>query len=325
MAMFPERLKNLHVLPSIGQAWRKARGLRSPTAFVLSGGGTRGAAQVGMLMELASKGIVADFVLGASIGAVNAVGYAGNPTLEGIGQLAENWVYACQVPVFPTGLLGGRWRFFRHGEAAFSVDGLRMVISRGLRFENLEDAKIPVGVVATALRTGEERWFTSGPALDAVLASAALPGVFPPVVIGGEPYIDGGVVNDVPLMRAVELGAKEIFVLLCGPLDAPLPELDRPLDTALAAFGIAVHARFRRELKQIPRDVQLTIIELPDPGPLALWDLSRTKELIEAGRQSAANALGPSAGRSWPHSSSGGSKRPSASGLGNSGALAPGP
>jgi len=310
---------------ALGQLWRGARGLRRTTAFVLSGGGTRGAAQVGMLMELASRGIVADFVLGASIGAVNAVGYAGDPTIEGIGQLAENWVHACQVPVFPTGLLGGRWRFLRHGEAAFPVDGLRLVISRGLSFDNLEQALVPVGVVATSLRTGEEHWFTSGPALEAVLASAALPGVFPPVVIDGEPYIDGGVVNDVPLMRAVELGAKRVFVLLCGPLDPPVPELDRPVDAVLAAFGIAVHARFRRELAQIPRDVDLTVIELPDPGPMALWDLSKTRELIEAGRQSASSVLGSSGAQARGELSSGRPRRPSTSGLGGSGALAPGP
>ena len=88
--------------------------------------------------------------------------------------------------------------------------GIRKIVVEGINFERLEDAAIPVEVVATSLTDGRERWFTYGSAVEAVLASSAVPAIFPPVEIDGERYIDGGVVNNVPIRRAIDAGATRI-------------------------------------------------------------------------------------------------------------------
>ncbi len=226
---------------------------RVPTAFVMGGGGSRGAVQVGMLEELARRAIEADMVLGVSAGAINAAAYAGDPTPAGIARMADVWLSAREDDVFPHPLIHGRWQFVQHRESVFPLDGLRRVIEKGLSYDLLEDARVPVSVVATSMLDGHERWFTRGPAVEAVLASSAAPGVFPPVIIDGEPYADGGIVNDVPLLRALELGARRCYVLLCGPIHPPAPVVNRPLDALSAAFKFALHTRFRQEVATIAR------------------------------------------------------------------------
>src|SRR5207302_9932897 len=107
----------------------------------------------------------------------------------------------------------------RKSRSVHHNDGLRRLIDRALTFERFEDAPVPFQVVATSLRTGRERWFSEGPLLDPILASAALPGVFPPVEIEGELFIDGGVVDNVPMTRAAALGATRMFVFHVGNFD----------------------------------------------------------------------------------------------------------
>jgi len=149
------------------------------TAFVLSGGGNRGACQVGMLRALSERGIVPDLVVGSSVGAVNAAFFAGQPTLEGTYLCAEMWRSLATHDVFPRGRLHGSWRFVERREAVYPIEGLRRLVSGFLRFDRLEDSLVPLTVVATRLQDGVEEWLTEGPALEAILASAALPAVFP--------------------------------------------------------------------------------------------------------------------------------------------------
>ncbi len=151
------------------------------TAFVLSGGGNRGACQVGMLRALCERGIVPDLVVGSSIGAVNAAFFAGQPSLEGTYLAAEMWRTVATNDVFPKGRLHGSWRFVERREAVYPIEGLRRLVRGFLRFERLEDSLVPLTVVVTRLEDGVEEWLTEGPALEAVLASAAIPAIFPAV------------------------------------------------------------------------------------------------------------------------------------------------
>lgn len=274
-------------------ARRRRAAVRRParTAFVFAGGGARGAAQVGMLDALVRRGIVPDALYGASVGAINAGGFAGDPTVEGVAHMADLWRAVTREDVFPQGRFPSPWRFFQQRESAFPNDGVRRIIRSGLRFERFEDSPVHLEVVATSLHDGRPRWFTSGEVEEPILASAALPAMFPPVTVDGERFIDGGVVDNVPVGRAIAEGAERIFVLLCGPRHYTPQPSRRPIEALLAAFFIAVHARFVRELQQLPAGVEVVVFTV-DTEPVSRYDdFSGTHALIAAGRANAETVL----------------------------------
>jgi NTE family protein len=155
------------------------------------------------------------------------------------------------------------------------------LLETSLPYRLFEDAAIPLSVVATSLRTGRDHWFTSGEVIPAVLASAALPAVFPPVEIRGERFIDGAVVDNVPISRAVSCGAERVFVLHVGNFDRPRPEPRRPLDALLQSFSIARNYRFFSEVASPPPGIELVVLPSIDPGPVKPNDFSRSNTLIE--------------------------------------------
>jgi NTE family protein len=277
--------------------WWRRFGRRTPapgglTAFVLAGGGSRGAAQVGMLTELVNRGIRADRVYGASVGAVNGAAYCGQPTASGMARLVDIWNELSGDKVFPRGRAQGPWTFFQQRVAVHSNAGLRQIIETGITFDNLEDAVVPIEVVTASLSDGTERWISSGSAAEAVLASAAIPAIFPPVVIDGDLLVDGGVVNNVPLSRAIEAGATRIYVLLCGPLGFHPPTPKRPIEAMLTAFYASIHARFTRDLAALPPGVEAIVFSgRSDPGGGDYRDFSASAELIEEGREEVARVL----------------------------------
>ena len=169
--------------------------------------------------------------------------------------------------------------------------GLRKIIEQGIRFERLEDAAIPFEVVATSLEDGCEQWLTSGPAVEAILASAAIPAIFPPVEIDGRQLIDGGVVDNVPISRAIEGGATRIIVLLCGPLTYTPPISRRPVEAMLNALFIAVHARFAQEMARLPPGIEVIVFSGGGESSRDYTDFSDTDALIAAGRTEALEVL----------------------------------
>jgi NTE family protein len=261
------------------------------TAFVLAGGGSRGAVQVGMLSELVRRGIRADRVFGASVGAINGAAYAGRPSAEGMQRMADVWLGVRGPEIFPRGTFDGPWAFFQKRAAVHANSGLRAVIEAGIDFTNLEDAEIPLEVVTTSLTDGRERWISSGPAVDAILASSAIPSIFPPVTIDGDVLVDGGVVNNVPISRAIAVGCNRIYVLLCGPLHYRPPASRRPAEAALTAFFVAVHARFVRELATLPPGIEVVVFSGGGEPAGQYRDFSATASLIEEGRVEVASVL----------------------------------
>ncbi len=264
---------------------------REKIALVLAGGGTRGAAQVGMLQVLAERGFVPDLVLGASVGAINGAAFAGDPTPAGVARLARVWRGLRGAEVYPQKRIHGPWRFLQQRESVHPNDGLRRVIEAGITFERLEEAPVPFEVVTTSLVDGRERWFSTGPAVEPILASAAIPAIFPPVEVDGDLLIDGGVVDNVPIMRAVDAGATKIVVLLCGPLDYVPPESKRPVEAMLNALFIAIHARFAQDLARLPDGVDVIVMSAGGSGSRDYTDFSETEVLIEAGRAEATEVL----------------------------------
>jgi NTE family protein len=285
-----------------GQRRHRADGRRGPapqrTAFVLAGGGSRGAVQVGMLEELVRRGIRADRVFGASVGAINGASYAGNPTLDGIEHMAGIWRAIKGTDIFPRGAFDGPWAFLQKRDAVHPNTGLRAIIEAGIDYEDLEDAQIPIEVVTTSLTDGRERWITHGPAVEAILASSAIPSIFPPVSIDDDMLVDGGVVNNVPISRALSAGCDRIYVLLCGPLHYHPRPPQRPIEAQLTAFFVAIHARFVRELASLPPGVEVIVFSGGGEPSGQYRDFSATATLIGEGRAEVADVLDRYAGTS---------------------------
>ncbi|HEY4927700.1 MAG TPA: patatin-like phospholipase family protein [Acidimicrobiales bacterium] len=261
------------------------------TALVLAGGSTRGAVQIGMLQVLAEHGFVPDRVYGSSVGAINGAGFAADPTREGVERMAQIWLDLKREDIYRTGRLHGPWLYLQQRDAVFANSGLRYIIDEGFPFDLLEEAEIPVEVVATSLTDGGERWFTFGPATDAILASAAMPAIFPPVEIDGEKYIDGGVVNNVPIQRAIDAGATRIVVLLCSPpVVTPTPSR-RPVEGMVNALLIAIHARFVRDMAHLPEGIEIILCSGPEGTTRDFDDFSTTEHLIALGRAEASEIV----------------------------------
>ena len=261
------------------------------TALVLGGGGPRGAVQIGMLQVLAEHGFVPDRIYGCSVGAVNGVGFACDPTVEGIERMTRIWTGINREHVFPQGRLHGPWLYFQQRDAVYSNSGLRKIVEDGITVERLEDTPVPVEVVATSLADGRERWFTYGPAAEAVLASAAMPAIFPPIDIEGDRYIDGGVVNNVPIRRAIDAGATRIVVLLCNsPVYTPAPSR-RPIEAVINALFVSIHARFPRDMAQLPEGVEVILCVGSEEATRDFDDFSTTEALIAHGREEASEVV----------------------------------
>ena len=261
------------------------------TAFVLSGGGNMGALQVGMLRALIERRIRPALVLGCSVGALNGAAIAAEPTLSMVGRLQDLWLDVEDKDVLPSGLLPTTVQLARKGVAVHTNTALRALIESVLPDSTFAELAVPYQCVATDLDAAREVWFSEGPLVEAILASAAIPAVFPPVEIDGVRYMDGAIVNDVPVTRAVELGATTIFVLHTGTFDRPRPEPRRPFDMALQAYWIARRARFRRDLAEIPDDVEVVILPTGEPRPVRFNDLSQSAALIDGAYRASAARL----------------------------------
>jgi len=267
-------------------------------AFVLSGGGSLGAVQVGMLRALFENDCCPDFLIGTSVGAVNAAWVAARPDHDGMGELADIWMSLRRGHVFPLSPVTGARGLLGRANHFISNDGLRAVLERHIPYERLEEAALPVHVVATELKSGRAAILSSGPAVPALLASCAIPGVFPPVTINRREYVDGGVANHTPITVAMELGATKIFVLPVG-----YPWLNKEPTNAL---GMALHALARIVEQKLDAEVEanraaadihvLPALDIADVSPA---DFSHTKELIDWGYKAARRYLGGAAnGRS---------------------------
>jgi NTE family protein len=251
---------------------------------VLSGGGVLGAAQVGQLQALVAAGRPADVVIATSVGALNATAIASDPSPEGMDRLAEVWRGLKAEDIFPGSRFARAWNVVSRGDHIHSNDGIRKLIE-GFAVRSFEETIIPLLVSATNLRTGEEHWFSSGPLMPAILASTALPGIFPPVSIDGELYIDGGVVNNVPISKAVELGARRIYVLTCGTATGQQRPIRRPLDVLVQAFAHSRRARVRHDVLRYSEEAEIIMMPTFDPGFIGYNDPSQSARLIDRARE----------------------------------------
>jgi NTE family protein len=271
------------------------------TAFVLSGGGSLGAVQVGMLQALHEEGVTPDLFVGASAGALNSAFVAGRGfTADAIDELARIWQGLRRQDVFPftprhhlLALAGAR-------PSLCSGAGLARIVTSHLRPRLLEDAAVPVHVVATDVLSGLEVLLSDGDAAAAVLASAAIPGVLPPVDVDGRMLFDGGVANNTPISHAVALGADRVVVLpagtACGLAAAPRSAVA----TAVHAITLLIEQRLVLDVAAYHDQVELVV--LPPLCPLAVssTDFRQAGTLIERSR-AGSRAWLESGGADVPH------------------------
>ena len=259
------------------------------TAFVLSGGGNQGVSQVGMLRALFERGIVPDVVIGTSAGALNGAAVCYAPNLTGVAQLAAVWEQLRSDHVFPGGRIHRAWNVVRRGTHLFESVGLEAVIHHSTPARSFSDLEVPLRVIATDLDTGEEVVLARGPLKPALLASTALPGVFPIVHHDGRRLVDGGVVDNVPLSHALAGPVDRVFVLNVS--SGATDRVERsPLDVVMTSFSHARSQRFELELRHVPPSVEVIVLPRP-PDPRDLFDFSGARPLIDAAYELAHEAL----------------------------------
>jgi NTE family protein len=259
--------------------------------FVLSGGANLGSLHVGMLQALLERDIKPDVIVGTSIGAVNAAALAADPSLETVERLRELWCQARARDIFPFNPVANARALFREG-ALFSNHGWRRFIESRKQYENIEEAAVPLRITATDYDEGRSVVFDSGPVTEAVLASTALPGLFPPHKVDGRYYLDGSISEQLPLKVALEAGARTIYVMA---VSVPSPPKDRrsPLTILRHSLTILLFPRIRLDALDLPGDHQkVRIIQVPSVSTqVSLWDMSRHDELITAAYESTSEFL----------------------------------
>lgn len=238
---------------------------------------------MGQLQALLEVGIVPDLLVGTSVGAMNAAFIAGDPTPEGARRLAAIWRRTRRDDILPGGWgrLGALSR-----KALYPDDGIRRLVERNLPYRRFEEARVPLRIVATSLESGAKRVLSEGPVADAIVASTSIPGVYPPVVIGGERLIDGGIVDNVPVRTAVEAGADEVYVLAATSECPPAQRLDHLHDILLFSAGLLLRPAIDVLAACYQESARVTVPPASCPFPVGPFDFSRTDDLItEARRQ----------------------------------------
>ena len=254
------------------------------TAFVFTGGGSLGAIQVGMLRVLLSSGVKPDFVVGASVGAINASYFVGAPNAAGVATLEQIWSGLRRADIFPFSLASA-FGLIRHQGHIVDPSKLRRVIETNLLYSRLEDAQIPLYIMATN-QQGIGIRLSNGPAVDAILASTAIPGVFPPVNVNGEALMDGAIAANTPVRLASELGASRIIILPTGYACALKQPPMRAIGKALHAITLMIAWQLIYDLERMPENIQVHLVPTLCPLAVSPFDFSRAKELIELAVQS---------------------------------------
>ena len=309
------------------QGFGQSTGEQKRTAFVLTGGGARGALQVGALRALFERGIQPDLIVGTSIGAWNGVALGLDPSLTGIRRMEEIWrsVNLSQVLLGedrpPRRLLRGAdqtlvlkaaRRVTQGLTSLYGSAGVTMLAERYLQQHTFADLRVPVLVNAASLTTGVRRVFSSGPLGPAVIASSAIPGIFPAITIDDEAYVDGAAIDNVNLDVALEAGAERLFILDIGYVEHPRDELTADGTSArwsrsehgqlvLSPHPLAVlmersmqvggNFRAQRALQSIPAGIEAHVLRLTVSGFGTTFAFARASEWLEVGYQTAREQL----------------------------------
>ncbi len=275
---------------------------------MLGGGGARGAAQVGVLQALFEAGVDPPTkIVGTSVGALNGSAIAAYPSLAGTMMLREVWMSRQAIDVFRAHPLGMILSAIRRDQmSAFPQQNIRRLIERAQALTGIttfEQLRVPLAVVATDLNAGKPAVFRSGDLTPALLASTAIPGLFPTVRIGEREHFDGGVVDNTPLNIAVEEGAKDILAIsLMGGgeyagMPSYLPEL------IARTLQLSLHHQMLADYEQL-RDRARIVVLCPVTSATATWEMKRKhlETVIESSRVATAALLSKRGSKVFRHS-----------------------
>ena len=269
---------------------------RGGTAFVLGGGGVLGAAEVGMLQALFEHDVRPDLILGTSVGAINGALVAADPAPSAVDRLRAVWEELASRQVFTGSVLARLGTLARTRTHLHPREPLRDLLEAHLPVRTFAELRVPFQCVAASIERAAERWFTGGALVEAVLASRAVPGLLPPGGLDGEHHLDGGLVNSIPVGRAVALGADTVYVLHVGRIDRPLRPPTRPWEVATVAFEIARRHRLAADLATLPPGVTVHVLPAGDPvapgtGNLRYRDFSGVPARIDRAHAAAREYL----------------------------------
>ncbi len=264
---------------------------RESSAFVLLGGGSHGAAQAGALSELVAQGITPDIVIGVSAGSWNAAFWTLNPSAMRARVLEAIWASANSRELLGT----APWRaaitaVTNHG-AIYDNDGMRKFAERHLGALTFADTRIPLRILSVNVSRGLPALLHTGPLLDAVLASSAIPGIFPPVEISGDRYVDGGLMEEAACDAAVAYGATTIYIVSCGSMTKRVEKIDTMTNLLNRSLEVNGHFRFLRMVDELRRRNIKAVAIHPEIPFYSALDFDRSSELIQAGHMAARAAL----------------------------------
>lgn len=250
--------------------------------FVLSGGANLGSIHVGMLKALLEAGVKPDIVVGTSIGSVNAAYLAADPSLGTVEELQSLWCDVRARDIFPLNVFANARTLFRKG-GFFSPRSWRKFLTARIPYRDFEETAVPLRITATDFQEGRSVVFDSGPVVEAILASTALPGIFPPHKVDGRCYLDGAISDQLPIKVALEAGAHTIYVMA---VSVPNPPEDHSSALAILRHSLTIllFPRIRLDALDLPGDHEkVRIIQVPSVATqVSLWDMSRHGELITA-------------------------------------------
>ncbi|MGA7778611.1 MAG: patatin-like phospholipase family protein [Paraburkholderia sp.] len=255
------------------------------TAFVFAGGGSLGAIEVGMLRELLDRGEHPDCLVGASAGAINAAYFAGRPDGNGVAMLEALWCKIRRQDIMPLSMLGLLAMILSSRPHLVEANALRRLLETHLSYERIEQATLPLHIVATDMLSGDEIVLSAGPVVNAVQASAAIPGVFPPVRIDGVDLVDGGVANNTPISVAVALGATRIVVLPAGFACALHAPPRSAIAQAMHALTLIIARQLVRDLEFYSTRAQIYVVPPLCPLDVSPYDYTQCAQLIERAAQ----------------------------------------
>lgn len=284
--------------------------------LALSGGGARGLAQVGVFQVLQREGIAVDLIAGSSIGAIIGGLYACWPDAQELQRRVVDFVQSEEMEGLNLGTiqrLGGvplvdendegesRWGFVERvqrtvrrlyaSHVALSrlsvLDGGKLLASLEEVFEGrtFDETKIPFAAVAVDLAAGREVVITTGSLARGVAASSAIPGIFPPVEIGGRMLVDGGYTSPVPISAVHALGANVVVAVDVSQSGIDAGRLENGVEVAMRASEISLIALEQEQLRRAD-------VVIPARGQARHWsDFSNPEEAVAAGERAATNLM----------------------------------
>jgi NTE family protein len=251
------------------------------TAFVIAGGGSLGAVQVGMLKALQAAGLQADLVAGVSVGSLNAYCYACDPTAAGIAALERIWLGIRRTDVFPAPGFRGLWRILRGTDHLLESTRLAELLDAHLPARDFESTRLPCLVVANDLLSGTAVTLSRGSILPALLASTAIPALFPPVVIDGRLLNDGGFAYQAPFEAVIASGATRLYVLPTGYSCARQRPPRSAVGHAVNALNQLCISKLIGAIQHYAREREVHVVPPLCPLDVSPLDFSRTAELIQ--------------------------------------------